>query len=180
MIDGHGDPNASATYQSALEVLYGLAYTVKMSKMSGNQPVGYYDFVVPPLEGLWSTDTGAYEPGITEKSAFRWTSMVRLPEFVTHEVFLAAKINLTKKKPNLDLSAARLEEFTEGLCAQVLHIGPYDNELSTILALRAFIVDSGYKLSLSDTRRHHELYLNDPRRISPDKLKTVIRLPVIK
>jgi hypothetical protein len=180
MIDGRGDPNTSEAYQSALEVLYGLAYAVKMSKMSGNQPEGYYDFVVPPLEGLWSTDTSVYEPGITEKSAFRWTSMIRLPEFVTPEVFETTKIALAKKKPNLDLSIARLNAFTEGLCAQVMHIGSYDSEQATILALKTFIVDSGYKLDLSDTRRHHELYLNDPRKISPDKLKTIIRYPIIK
>jgi len=179
MIDGRGDPNTSEAYQSALEVLYGLAYAVKMSKMGGNQPEGYYDFVVPPLEGLWSTETGIFEPGVTEKSAFCWTSMIRLPEFVTAEVFEAAKISLARKKPNLDLSVARLEAFTEGLCAQVMHIGPYDSELATILALKTFIADSGYRLDLSDTRRHHELYLNDPRKTSPDKLKTIIRCPIV-
>ena len=118
MIDGRGDPNTSEEYQTSLEALYGLAYAVKMSKMGGNQPKGYYDFVVPPLEGLWSTDAGIFEPGITEKSAFRWTSMIRMPEFVTPEVFEAAKTSLIKKKPNLDLSFVRLEVFNEGLCAQ--------------------------------------------------------------
>lgn len=98
MIDGHGDPNTSEAYQTALEVLYGLAYAVKMSKMGGRQPKGYYDFVVPPLEGLWSTDTGVVESGITDKSAFCWTSMIRMPEFVTPEVIEEAKVSLSKKR----------------------------------------------------------------------------------
>jgi len=180
MIDGRGDPNTSEDYQASLEVLYGLSYAIKMSKMSGNQPKGYYDFVVPPLEGLWSTDTGIFEPDITEKSAFRWTSMIRMPEFVTPEVFEAAKTNLIKKKPALDLSFARLEVFDEGLCAQVMHVGPYDSEPETIFALKKFIDDSGYRLDLSEKRKHHELYLNDPRKTSQDKLKTIIRYPIIK
>ncbi len=180
MIDGHGDPNTSEAYQTALEVLYGLAYAVKMSKMGGRQPKGYYDFVVPPLEGLWSTDTGVVESGITDKSAFCWTSMIRMPEFVTPEVIEEAKVNLLKKKPSLDLSIVRLEVFNEGLCAQVMHTGSYDNEPATILALKTFVADSGYRIDLSDTRKHHELYLNDPRKTSPEKLKTIIRYPIIK
>lgn len=180
MIDGHGDPNTSEAYQTALEVLYGLAYAVKMSKMGGRQPKGYYDFVVPPLEGLWSTDTGIVESGITDKSAFCWTSMIRMPEFVTPEVIEEAKVSLSKKKPSLDLSIVRLEAFNEGLCAQVMHTGSYDNEPATILALKTFVADSGYRIDLSDTRKHHELYLNDPRKTSSEKLKTIIRYPINK
>ena len=180
MIDGRGDPNTSEAYQTALEVLYGLSYAVKMSKMGGNQPAGYYDFVVPPLEGLWSTDTGDYEIGITEKSGFRWTSMIRMPEFVTPEVFEVAKKTLAKKKPTLDSSIARLEVFNEGLCAQVMHTGSYDSEHTTIHALKTFITDSGYRPDLSEKRKHHELYLGDPRKTSPDKLKTIIRYPIVK
>ena len=148
MIVGRGDPNTSEAYQTALEVLYGLSYAVKMSKMGGNQPEGYYDFVVPPLEGLWSTDTGDFEIGITEKSAFRWTSMIRMPEFVTLKVFETAKKSLTKKKPNLDSSIARLEAFNERLCAQVMHTGSYDSEPATIFALKTFVADSGYRLDI--------------------------------
>ena len=179
MVDGRGDPNTSAVYQTAVEVLYGLSYAVKMSKMGGNQPAGYYDFVVPPLEGLWSTDTGDFENGITDKSAFYWTSMIRMPGFVTAEVFEAAKKSLAKKKPNLDSSMARLEVFNEGLCAQVLHTGSYDSEPATIHALKIFITDSGYRLDLSEKRKHHEIYLGDPRKTAPDKLKTIIRYPII-
>ncbi|MCL2474657.1 MAG: GyrI-like domain-containing protein [Chloroflexi bacterium] len=180
MIDGRGDPNISEEYQTSLEVLYGLSYAVKMSKISGNQPKGYYDFVVPPLEGLWSTDTGIFEPSVTEKSMFRWTSMIRMPEFVTPEVFEATKTNLIKKKPDLDLSFVHLEVFNEGLCAQVMHVGSYDNEPETIFALKTFIAASGYRLDLSGKRKHHELYLSDPRKTSHDKLKTIIRYPIIK
>jgi len=180
MIDGRGDPNTSETYQTALEVLYGLSYAVKMSKTGGAQPEGYYDFVVPPLEGLWSTDTGEFEIGTTEKSAFIWTSMIRMPDFVTSEVFDAAKKSLAKKKPTFDSSIARLELFDEGLCVQVMHTGSYDDEPATIYALKTFVADSGYKLDLSDKRKHHELYLSDPRKTSPDKLKTIIRYPIKK
>lgn len=180
MIDGHGDPNTSEAYQTAIEVLYGLAYTVKMSKTGGRQLKGYYDFVVPPLEGLWSTDTSVVETGITDKNAFCWTSMMRMPEFVTPEVFEEVKIHLTKKKPSLDSSIARLEVFTEGLCAQVMHTGSYDSEPATIHALKTFVAESGYRIDLSDKRKHHELYLNDPRKTSPEKLKTIIRYPIIK
>jgi hypothetical protein len=178
MVDGRGDPNTGEAYQAALEVLYGLSYSVKMSKMGGNQPEGYYDFVVPPLEGLWSTDAGDFEAEITDKSAFRWTSMIRMPGFVTPEVFETAKKSLAKKKPGLDTSVARLEVFNEGLCAQIMHIGSYDSEPATIHALKSFITDSGYRLALSEGRKHHELYLNDPRKTSPDKLKTIIRYPI--
>ena len=180
MIDGRGDPNTSETYQNALEILYGLSYAVKMSKMGGNQPEGYYDFVVPPLEGLWSTDSGEFEIGITDKSAFCWTSMIRMPDFVTSEVFDMVKNSLAKKKPTLDLSIARLEFFNEGLCAQVMHTGSYDNEPTTIYDLKTFVADSGHRLDLSDKRKHHELYLGDPRKTSPEKLKTIIRYPIIK
>ncbi|MCL1914974.1 MAG: GyrI-like domain-containing protein [Eubacteriaceae bacterium] len=178
MVDGCGDPNTSETYQTAMEVLYGLSYTVKMSKMGDNQPEGYFDFVVPPMEGLWSTDTGEFETGITEKSAFNWTSMIRMPDFVTAGVFDAAKMSFAKKKPKLDLSIARLELFNEGLCAQAMHSGSYDSEPATIRALKTFIADSGYFLDLSEKRKHHEVYLNDPRKTSPDKLKTIIRYPI--
>ena len=180
MIDGRGDPNTSETYQTALEILYGLSYAVKMSKMGGNQPKGYFDFVVPPLEGLWSTDTGEFEIGITEKSAFCWTSMIRMPDFVTMEVFDAVKKSLAKKKPSLDSSIARFALFNEGLCAHVMHTGSYDNEPATIAVLKTFIIDSGYRLDILEKRKHHEIYLSDPRKTSPDKLKTIIRYPIIR
>ena len=123
-VDGKGDPNTAAEYSEAVELLYGLSYTIKMSSKDILQ------YIVPPLEGFWSVD-GEFRGGgaaITDKSRFIWTMMVRQPDFVTAEVFETAKTALAKKKPDLDLSKARLETITEGLCAQVMHIGPYDNE----------------------------------------------------
>ena len=180
MVDGNGNPNTSEAYKNALEVLYGLSYGIKMSKMSGTQPDGYYEYVVPPLEGLWWYKDGGVITDITDKDSFSWTSMIRQPEFVTLEVFEAAKLAVSKKKPELDLSLARLEKFTEGLCAQILHIGPYDDEPATTAILEKFIEGSGYSTDFTDVRRHHEIYLGDPRKTSPDKLKTVIRYPIKK
>jgi len=181
MIDGKGDPNSCIEYKNAMEILYGLSYTIKMSKMSGNQPSGYFDYVVPPLEGLWSLDDGGTFTGsgaIQDKSKFVWTSMIRQPEFVTSEVFENAKMVLSKKKPNLDLSLVRLERYTEGLCAQVMHLGAYDDEPATVAVLSEFIHNNGYVEDMSGLRRHHEIYLSDPRKTEPEKLKTVIRHPI--
>ena len=181
MIDGRGDPNTSIDYKNALEVLYGLSYSIKMSKKSGAQPKGYFEYVVPPLEGLWWGEDGYFDGiGIADKEKLCWTSMIRQPDFVTQEAFKLAKQTLNKKKPELDISRARLVSFTEGACAQVMHCGSYDDEPATIRALEAFIADSGYRTDLSDTRKHHEIYLGDPRRTAPEKLRTVIRHPIIK
>jgi hypothetical protein len=182
MIDGRGDPNTSVEYAHAVEMLYGLTYTIKMSKMGGNQPAGYFEYVVPPLEGLWEVDDGTFTGGgmvIADKNRLRWTSMIRQPEFVTPEVFEWAKPVLKGKKPALDTSVARLVKFAEGLCAQVMHIGPYDDEPATVAALEQFIVASGYKNDIPG-RRHHEIYLSDPRKTAPEKMKTIIRHPITK
>jgi hypothetical protein len=179
-VDGEGNPNTSPAYKTALEVLYGLSYGIKMSKLGGAQPAGYFDFVVPPLEGLWWRKGGGVIADILDKDRFAWTSMIRQPDFVTGEVFEAAKRTLANKKPELDLSKARLTRFTEGLCAQVLHVGAYDDEPGTIAVLERFILESGHVPDFSDTRRHHEIYLGDPRKTAPEKLKTVIRYPIRK
>jgi hypothetical protein len=179
-VDGSGNPNTSAEYKAALEALYGFSYGVKMSKMGGTQPDGYFDFVVPPLEGLWWFKDGGVITDILDKDSFSWTSMIRQPDFVTEDVFESAKLTLAKKKPELDLSKARLMKFTEGLCAQIMHIGAYDDEPGTIAVLEKFITKSGYVPDFSDTRRHHEIYLGDPRKTAPEKLKTVIRYPIRK
>ena len=177
MVDGVGNPNTSKEYQSAVEILYGLSYTIKMSKKGGKTPAGYFDFVVPPLEGLWwMADRESID--LSKKDEYCWTSMIRQPDFVTPEVFVEAKAALKKKKPGLDLTAARLERFAEGLCAQIMHIGPYDDEPETIEKLERFIAESGYQNNISDLRRHHEIYLNDPRKVAPEKNKTIIRHPV--
>ncbi len=178
-IDGKGDPNTSVEYKEALEILYGLSFTIKMSKMSGTQPEGYFEYVVPPLEGLWYVDDAKFDgTNITDKSRFCWTSMIRQPEFVTEEVFENARNTLAKKKRELDLSKARLIKMTEGLCIQIMHKGSYDNEPESIAKMRDFAEKSGYTEDISDTRFHHEIYLSDPRRCAPENLKTVIRHPV--
>lgn len=175
MVDGKGDPNTSEEYAKAVELLYGLSYTVKMSNKA------ILEYVVPPLEGFWSVDDKEYKGGgaaIPDKSKFAWTMMIRQPDFVTAEIFQSAVTALKKKKPHLDVSKARLEKLTEGLCVQVMHTGPYDSEPATVTALDGFAVDNAYKVDISAHRRHHEIYISDPRKTDPEKLKTVIRHPV--
>ena len=179
MVDGKGNPNTSKEYKNALEVLYGISYAIKMSKMTGTQPEGYFDYVVSPLEGLWWGEDGYFDgKSIVDKDKLHWTSMIRQPDFVTQEVFNEAKRVLSKKKPEIDLSIARLVSFTEGLCAQIMHIGSYDDEPATIEALNQFIINEGYINDITEIRRHHEIYLSDPRKTLPEKLKTVIRHPI--
>lgn len=181
MTDGRGDPNQpDGEYAHAMELLYALTYTIKMSKMGGSAPAGYFEYVVPPLEGLWWYDDGGGFDFAKSKSTFCWTSMIRQPEFVTPEVFAAACEAAAKKKPGLDISKARLSEFEEGLCVQCMHIGPYDTEPATVEKMDRYVLDNGYAIDLSDTRRHHEIYLSDPRKGDPAKRKTVIRHPVRK
>lgn len=181
MVDGKGDPNTSASYKEAVEVLYGLSYAIKMSKMGSTQPLGYFDYVVPPLEGLWWFENNFFDGSVIgRKDEFCWVTMIRQPEFVTPEVFETAKASLSKKKPGLDTSIARLEDFTEGLCAQVMHLGSYDDEPPTVAALEEFIESQGYRTVMSGLRQHHEIYLSDPRKTAPEKLKTVIRHPIVR
>ncbi len=179
MADGTGNPNTSPAYKNALEILYGLSYAIKMSKMGNMKPAGYFEYVVPPLEGLWETDSAVFDGrNITDKDMFRWTSMIRQPEFVTRDVFERAKDVLHKKKPELDVAAARLEPYAEGSCVQVMHIGPYDDEPAAIEKLEQAAAAAGYRIDISPRRRHHEIYLGDLRKTAPEKWKTVIRLPV--
>ncbi|NLI93057.1 MAG: transcriptional regulator [Peptococcaceae bacterium] len=187
MVDGAGDPNTSAEYQEAVELLYGLSYAIKMSKKSDRPPAGYFDYVVLPLEGLWWFKDGDFD-GMRQmdKSKFFWTAMIRQPEFVSEDVFAWAAAELKKKKPGLSVEKARLEPLTEGLCVQMMHTGPFDTEPATIAQMEQFIVSHGYENAISDPlssgqiRRHHEIYLNDLRKTAPEKLKTVIRHPVKK
>lgn len=180
-VEGKGDPNTCDEYKQAMEILYGLSFTIKMSKMNGTQPEGYFEYVVPPLEGLWFTDDVIFDGlNITDKSKFKWTSMIRQPEFVTDEVFEAAKTALKKKKPYLDLSKARLVKMAEGLCVQIMHMGAYDDEPASIEKMKAFCTENEYAEDFSGGRMHHEIYLSDPRRCAAEKLKTVIRHPVKK
>ncbi|MDE5577799.1 MAG: GyrI-like domain-containing protein [Oscillospiraceae bacterium] len=180
-VDGAGDPNTSPAYKEAMEILYGLSFTVKMSKMNGTQPEGYFEYVVPPLEGLWFADGVSFDGlNVSDKNKFKWVSMIRQPEFVTEEVFAGAKEILAKKKPQLDLSKARFMTFTEGLCVQIMHKGSYDSEPESILKLKRFAEENGLTEDFSAERLHHEIYLSDPRKCAPERLRTVIRHPVKK
>jgi hypothetical protein len=186
MIDGKGDPNdESGEYAKAVELLYGLSYTIKMSSKSGNEPPNYFEYVVPPLEGLWWTEEDR-KFDTNQKDKLIWTSMIRQPEFVTSEVFKWAIGELKKKKSNLDTSKARLQEFTEGTCVQMMHMGPYDTEAVTVKAIDDFAASNGYINAISTKSiegiilRHHEIYLSDPRKVAPEKMKTVVRHPIRK
>lgn len=180
-IDGEGNPNSCPEYKAAIEVLYGLSYAIKMSKMNGTQPVGYFEYVVPPLEGLWQVDGVDFDGmNVTDKDKFKWISMIRQPEFVTEEVFEQAKLVLKKKKPALDLSKARLMKMTEGLCVQIMHKGSYDDKPASIEQMKRFLDENGYAEDFSEGRFHHEIYLSDPRKCSTDNLKNVIRHPIKK
>lgn len=173
-VDGKGDPNTSSEYKAAVELLYALSYTIKMNNKA------ILEYVVPPLEGLWHVDDAFTGGGarIEDKSKFIWTMQIRQPDFVTDEVFMAAKEILKKKKPMLDTSLARLERSEEGLCVQVMHIGSYDEEAKTVVTMDQYAIDHGYSLDINEQRRHHEIYISDPRRVAQDKLKTILRHPI--
>lgn len=184
IVEGEGDPNAEhGEYSRAIEILYALAYAIKMSPKAGKEIAGYFEYVVPPLEGLWWNKDDSYED-FTQKDKFRWVSMLRQPEFVTKGVFAWAQEAVRRKKPELDLQKAKLWEYEEGLCVQCMHIGSYDNEAASIEKINAFIAQNDLVLDISsasvdgDIKRHHEIYLSDPRKCAIEKLKTVIRHPV--
>lgn len=180
IVSGEGNPNTSKDYKEAMEILYGLSFTIKMSKMKEETKIkDYFEYVVPPLEGLWWFKNGQTSIlDVKNKDEFCWHSMIRQPEFVTREVFDWAKNELRKKKPELNLGKAKFKEYNEGLCVQVMHIGSYDDESETIEKMHSFIKEKGYTLDINDKRLHHEIYLSDPRRCKVDNLKTVIRYPV--
>ena len=180
MVQGKGNPNTSDYYKEAVELLYGISYSIKMSKKK-EAPAGYFDYVVPPLEGLWWFENNFFDGSVmNRKDEFSWMMMIRQPDFVTSQVFEMAKKNLKKKKPEIDTSIVKLETFNEGLCAQVMHIGPYDDEPATVALLEAFIDSQGYRTLMSGMRQHHEIYLSDPRKSDLAKLKTVLRHPIEK
>lgn len=178
-VDGAGDPNTCPEYKTAMEMLYGLSFTIKMSKMDGSQPEGYFEYVVPPLEGLWYADGVSFDGmNVADKNKFKWISMIRQPDFVTEQVFETAREKLAKKKPHLDLSKARLMKYTEGLCVQIMHKGAYDDEPRSIEMIKKFAEGNGLTEDFSEGRFHHEIYLSDPRKCAPERLRTVIRHPV--
>ena len=173
-VRGQGDPNQEdGAYKKALGMLYAVAYTIKMSK---HKPEGYFDYVVPPLEGLWWQE-GIYGVDYTRKADFQWVSLIRLPEFVTREEFDLAIETASEKKQH-DFSPVEFFSWEEGLCVQCMHIGPYDDEPVTVAAMADYAKAQGYALDFSQGRFHHEIYLSDVRRCKPEKLKTVIRQPV--
>ena len=178
-VRGQGDPNEEGgAYKVAVGILYAVAYTIKMSKLGDRRMEGYFDFVVPPLEGFWWQE-GVRGVDYTRKDTFHWISVIRLPDFVTQEDFAWAVETATKKK-KLDCSASEFLTVDEGLCVQILHIGPYDDEPASVALMDVYLRESGYENDLSDTRLHHEIYLSDVRKVAPEKWKTVIRHPIRK
>lgn len=178
-VRGQGDPNqAGGEYQQAMSLLYGIAFTIKMSKMGDHRIEGYFDYVVPPLEGFWWQD-GRIDIDYTHKEQFRWIALIRLPDFVTKADFDWAVAEATQKKKT-DFSKVEFLPYQEGLCVQCMHIGSYDDEPATIALMDAFLQENGYETDLSASRYHHEIYLSDARRVAPEKRKTVIRHPIKK
>lgn len=178
-VRGEGDPNEDGgAYQAAIGVLYSVAYTLKMSYKTEHKIEGFFEYVVPPLEGFWWQD-GIAGVDYSKKSAFHWISVIRLPDFVT-EADLAWAVDTASKKKHIDCSSAEFLTVEEGLCVQILHVGSYDDEPATVAVMDAFLAENGYVNDLSDTRLHHEIYLSDARKTAPEKLKTVIRHPIRK
>ena len=178
-VRGHGDPNAmDGEYKQAIELLYGIAYTIKMSKKGNHQIEGYYDYVVPPLEGFWWQD-GVTGIDYTHKENFNWISLIRLPDFVSKSDFDWAVNEATVKKKT-DFSRVEMLTYNEGLCVQCMHIGSYDDEPVTVGLMHAFMEQQGCVLDITDRRFHHEIYLSDARKVAPEKRKTVIRHPIRK
>ncbi len=178
-VRGSGDPNETdGDYQRALGVLYSVSYTLKMSYKTERKIPGFFEYVVPPLEGFWEQE-GADAIDYSRKSDFRWVSAIRLPDFITRDDFDWA-VETAAKKKGLDCSGAEFMTLREGLCVQMLHVGPYDSEPESVALMDAFALSEGYAVDLSRTRLHHEIYLSDPRKSAPEKLRTVIRHPVKK
>ena len=177
-VRGQGDPNeAGGAYQQAIGILYSVAYTLKMSYKTDHKIEGFYEYVVPPLEGFWRQDDidGADHP---DKSAFRWISVIRLPEFVTKEDLDWAVDTASRKK--MDCSPAEFLTVEEGLCVQIMHLGAFDDEPATVALMDAFLEQNGYANDFSENRLHHEIYMSDARKVAPEKWKTVIRHPIKK
>ena len=176
-VRGEGDPNIEdGAYKQAIGLLYGIAFTIKMSKKGNYEIEGYFDYVVPPLEGFWWQDD---LQGIdyAHKENFKWISLIRLPDFVTKSDFAWAVEEATRKKKT-DFSKVEFLTYDEGLCVQCMHTGSYDDEPATVQKMHDYMERQGYALDISETRFHHEIYLSDARKVAPEKLKTVIRHPI--
>ena len=178
-VRGKGDPNEeSGAYQQAVGILYSIAYTLKMSYKTDYKIEGFFEYVVPPLEGFWWQDN-VEGVDYSDKSTFNWISVIRLPDFITEENFAWA-VETASKKKNMDCSSAVFLTIDEGLCVQMMHIGPYDDEPASVAIMNAFLKENGYATDINENRLHHEIYLSDPRKTAPEKLKTVIRQPIRK
>ena len=178
-VRGVGDPNAeNSEYKQSISLLYPIAYAIKMSKKGDYKIDGYFDFVVPPLEGFWWQE-GIKGVDYANKDSFNFISLIRMPDFVTKEVFEWAIEETTRKKKK-DFSKVEFFTYDEGLCVQCMHIGPYNDEPITVEAMHEYMIEQGYELDITDERFHHEVYISDVRKISPEKLKTVLRHPIKK
>ena len=178
-VRGTGDPNnEGGAYQQAISVLYAVAYTLKMSYKTDHRIGGFFEYVVPPLEGFWWQD-GVDGIDYSDKSAFHWISVIRLPDFVAKADFDWA-VETASKKKKLDCSSAEFLTIDEGMCVQIMHIGPFDNEPATVAQMDAHLKEYGYENYFSGSRLHHEIYLSDARKVAPEKWKTVIRHPIRK
>ena len=176
-IRGTGDPNEKGgAYQNAISILYAVAYTLKMSYKTSYKIEGFFDYVVPPLEGFWWQDN-VEGVNYSDKASFHWISVIRLPDFVTEADFKWA-VETASKKKKLDCSAAEFMPIDEGLCVQILHMGSFDDEPTTVALMDAYLGENGYANDFSESRLHHEIYLSDARKVAPDKWKTVIRHPI--
>lgn len=176
-VRGKGDPNEEGgTYKEAIGILYAVAYTLKMSYKTDYRIEGFFQYVVPPLEGFWWMD-GIEGFDYTRKSSFNWISVIRLPDFVTKDNFAWA-VETASKKKKIDCSLAEFLTIEEGLCVQIMHLGAYDDEPATIAIMDEFLRENGYENDITEERLHHEIYLSDARRVAPEKWKTVIRHPV--
>ncbi|MCY6360532.1 GyrI-like domain-containing protein [Bacteroides thetaiotaomicron] len=176
-VSGKGNPNEEGgAYQQAISILYAVAYTLRMSYKTGYKINGFFEYVVPPLEGFWWQD-GMDSVDYSNKSSFNWISVIRLPDFITKQDFEWAVTTASKKK-GIDCSSAYFLTLNEGLCVQIMHLGSYDSEPETIAIMERYLLQNGYVKDSKGDRLHHEIYLSDPRKCAPEKLKTVIRLPV--
>lgn len=178
-VRGKGNPNEEdGAYQKAISVLYAIAYTLKMSYKTDYKINGFFEYVVPPLEGFWwQEDINGIDYG--NKDSFNWISVLRLPDFISRENFDWA-VNTAAKKKKLDCSSAEFLTIDEGLCVQIMHIGPFDDEPESVAKMDAYLSENGYENDLSDTRLHHEIYMSDARKVALEKWKTVIRHPIKK
>lgn len=176
-VRGKGNPNEiDGAYQQAISILYAVAYTLKMSYKTEHKIEGFFEYVVPPLEGFWWQDN---VDGIdyADKAAFNWISVIRLPEFITQKDFEWA-VKTASEKKKLDCSSAEFLTVDEGLCVQIMHIGAFDDEPQTVALMDEYIAQNGYENDITESRLHHEIYLSDARKVAPEKRKTVIRHPI--